>query len=66
MKRCAGYEEAILAGRRHARWDMMDPLFENAREDARFVALVADLEGRVQKMRPRLQDVPLPPNRGSR
>lgn len=55
------YEEAIGAGRRHARWDIMDPLFENIREDARFVALIDDLDERVQSMRPRAEDVPLPP-----
>jgi TolB-like protein/DNA-binding winged helix-turn-helix (wHTH) protein/Tfp pilus assembly protein PilF len=55
------FERAFEAGRRDYRWDEMDPLFENARRDARFQALLLKMRRRVASMREAVVDIPRAP-----
>ena len=56
----AVYEDAYRAGRRDYRWDGLDPLFENARRDPRFVAILEAMEDDVQSLRARIDETTIP------
>lgn len=46
------YDKALTAGRREARWDRIDPLFENVRQDPAFAAALHRADALVTGMRP--------------